>query len=241
MFRTDEWARLMRRLGTVGCWPLDERSGTTAYDWSGYNRNGTWNGSPALWSRRTYDGRLCSDFDGSNDYASVGDANDFSIPATGWTAMCWGLLDSLAGANQFPSFVVKRTTTVEWGLVGSNNFHSNNAGVEVNNSGGSTVARVDSSGNLGTNKWYFVVGTYDDSAKVARIYFNGKINATGSTGSGSVFNGTGSVWLGAGNQTSSDGLLNGALERVALFPYVMESSKIMALYRAQGGRIGAVV
>jgi hypothetical protein len=80
----------------AGLWHLDETSGTTAYDSTDNDNDGTvMNGG--AW---TTDGKIVGamHFDGTNDYIDVGD-----IGVTGdWTVEFWANLDSSSGTIYYP-------------------------------------------------------------------------------------------------------------------------------------------
>lgn len=63
-----------------GWWKLDESSGSTAYDSSGSDNNGSLNGEP-VWQDDggVIDGAL--DFDGSNDWVNISNPGEYSTEA----------------------------------------------------------------------------------------------------------------------------------------------------------------
>lgn len=64
------YQRMIMSLSPACYLPLDETTGSTAADRSGNARNGTYNGSPSLGSRRIL-GKVACNFDGTDDYVSI--------------------------------------------------------------------------------------------------------------------------------------------------------------------------
>lgn len=74
----------------VGYWPLNEASGTVAYDISGHGYNGAYNGDITLGQPGIGDGHTCALFGGTNGYVQLAANLPFAaFPTTEGTLMCW--------------------------------------------------------------------------------------------------------------------------------------------------------
>jgi hypothetical protein len=71
--------------GLVGYWPLNEGTGTIAYDLSGYNNNGTWNGT-STFHYTTSNGKTVGYFNGVSDYVS---SSKSVFLGSAWTMSAW--------------------------------------------------------------------------------------------------------------------------------------------------------
>src|SRR5205814_7946135 len=94
------------RDGLVGWWKLDDGTGTTALDSSGYGDNGTLSNGPA-WTSGPLVGSLS--FDGLNDYVSCPIASIYDFDATNnFTIAMWINADpSQPASNGFPGLMRK--------------------------------------------------------------------------------------------------------------------------------------
>lgn len=101
-------------LSPVGYWPLDELTGTTAYDRSGNARHGTYNGSPALASRNLLNMRACN-FDGTDDFVSI-PSTGLNTGGNAFSQFFMILVDSLPSGGALVSTAYPSTVayTVNW-------------------------------------------------------------------------------------------------------------------------------
>ena len=153
----------------VGYWRLDEGSGTVAYDSSGNENDGTFNGDPQ-WVDGYFSGAL--EFDGSGDFLDCG--NDASlgvseaVTLTAWINLGAQGIDQKIGGNQDGA-----NGGYKMGIYSNDKVEfeirtSGNAAVLNRNSGGGTVMQV------GT--WYHIAGVYSQSDGTIRTYVNGVLD-----------------------------------------------------------------
>lgn len=102
--------RQMLQDAPAGLWPLDETSGTTAFDRSGFARNGTYVGSPTL-GVATMLGRAV-DLNGSTQYVDLGDNAAWS--ASDFTAEVWVQQDTVASEMVFIGKFGNGGSLAEW-------------------------------------------------------------------------------------------------------------------------------
>jgi flagellin-like protein len=149
---------------TNAIWHLDEVSGTTAYDSSGNNHNGTLlpSGSGPTWTSGEFANALS--FDGIDDYDNVGDLGARPIKGT---ISYWMKSDA----------VVSSRNTMSTGGAGNIGFRFEQATgggfvVAIGNDGGSFTGHPYST-SLQASIWYHVVLTWDSSQSKVWGYLNG--------------------------------------------------------------------
>jgi len=163
--------------GLVGFWKLDENSGVSAVDSSGYGNNGILVG--ATWTGGKSGSAL--DFDGVDDYVlcaerigtGPGTYPEMLMPET-FTVSCWTKLDNFA---YFSSFVGNGMDTGDnecgfflynWGWVGEN---EQDFGLAIRTESGMNY--VETPNIYQTNTWYHLAATYDGTN--VSIYVNGAL------------------------------------------------------------------
>ncbi|MHC4533281.1 MAG: LamG domain-containing protein [Planctomycetota bacterium] len=161
----------------VGYWKLDENSGVSTADSSGYGNNGiligpTWIGGKS---------GSALDFDGVDDYVlcaerigtGPGTYPEILMPEN-FTVSCWTKLDNFA---YFSSFVGNGIDTGDdecgfflynWGWVGEN---EQDFGLAIRTESGMNY--VETPNIYQTNTWYHLAATYDGTN--VRIYVNGAL------------------------------------------------------------------
>jgi prepilin-type N-terminal cleavage/methylation domain-containing protein len=205
-----------RNYGLVGYWPLNEGTGTIAYDYSGNKDNASWSGTQAGTSGYYSAGEAdlwpwAGTFDGSTDYAATNAAaslvvgNVFTLSA--WVKVTGTTNDSqVIGYNAgggMPSLQI-------------NSGYIRIVAGGVSQIGTSTVAIQD------TN-WHYVVWTKNGSTNV--IYLDG-VNVTGSLTNITMVSTVTQVYLGS---TGFPGLIDDA----RIYNRALSAADIQALYNAE--------
>jgi len=164
----------------MGWWKLDEGTGTTAVDYSGYNHHGTFNGDPQ-WVPG-YDGDAL-EFDG-DDYVDTGYTEDLA----NWTITCWVISpDAPSGAAASGPLHREQNYQFNW-----NHGDETYRGAAAMNVGGTWYAASYSP--LGANTWYHLAATYDGD--VFKAYRNGVLITTNNAPSGPPNSESGTLKLG---------------------------------------------
>ncbi|MBI4135331.1 LamG domain-containing protein [Candidatus Uhrbacteria bacterium] len=216
--------------GLVGYWTFDgpDLSFTTnlATDVSGNGNNGRLTNMST--STAPTIGRLgqALNFDGSNDYVSVGDSNGLSptnITLSAWvkSANVWSGVGS--------GFVSKRVGF-------QNNDEYNLFYWNVGTNGAGFYSRIGGQSSAGTYAYYIVTPATSDWIHIAstfdgttiRIYYNGV--AAGTTGSppSGISNGSASLNIGALNSGTSH--FTGPIDEVRIYNRALSASEITRLY-----------
>ena len=201
-------------------------SGTTWTDLSSSGNNGTLTNGPTYSSSNG--GSIV--FDGSNDIVS-----SFSTQISG------------TGSKTISSWI-KLNTTSRGGIVGTRSLTEWGWGFTVNRSGVGTLDFYDTQGSslsaaagLGTNIWYHVTVTFDDSRMVT-LYVNGSQVAISSTPfaalNASTFNGV----IGNEDEYTSPFYhpFKGNIAQVSIYNRALTAAEVLQNYNALRPRFGDV-
>jgi type II secretory pathway pseudopilin PulG len=211
--------------GLVGYWKFDETSGTTAYDSSGYNHNGSltnMNGS-TCWVTGKVDGGL--EFDGVDDKVIILDQDIFDN-TTELTISVWVYPEVMDGNPR--AALSKRVT------YGTNEayavffYTSNLLDVDIV----SNDNRFASYTVFSANQWYHLVVVYDGSRAInerVAVYVNSVIDRTAIESNSFIPNYSSDLVIGmlSGNSSS---YFKGIIDDVRIYNRALETSEIQALY-----------
>lgn len=234
--------RTMRSLTPIGLWPLDETSGTTAYDASGGGHNGTYsgatNGSVARGNLLTY-----PDFDGADDYVSVPTwAGINNLQSSDFTACAWIHKDN-SGEGTTGRIFNKRASGAGGGE-GWVFFADDVASIGAQVPGlATTVAEARGADNaVPHSHWYFVSMWWTLSTRQITLFCNGvEIGyATRTSGAGAVSGDDSSGPLLIGNSSPGDRTFDGGIAYAALYSGNMSAAN-QRIITALGYRNKAVV
>ena len=209
--------------GLVGYWPLNEGTGTIAYDQSGYNNNGTWQGTPSGQNGTYYttsNGKTVGYFDGTDNYALVPYNASFgftrAITMGGWMSSTSTLGGVVVGIKKAHNFLAAggNTLTVGWNTTQYDGSHQVGMSSAVYSSG----------------LWHYVVMTYDSTDGYLRYYSDGVLVGSFYTG-GAINTEQSNGAIGARPQ-AFDTKLNGGLSDVRVYNRALSASEIQALYSA---------
>ena len=197
----------------IAAYALDETSGTTAADSSGNGHNGTLTNGPT-WVAGKYGNALS--FDGSNDYATIGDVD---IPGTAFTLSLW--IKHAAAQSGWGSVVMKPLT---YGFEAS----GNNLYFGVGN-GSNWSAEPSLPMDVGV--WQHVAAVFTGSS--LSLYKNGV--QVGSAVGASLTNSN--VPLLFGSWTGSAEFFNGQIDNVRLYDRALTLAEIQADMNAPIGGV----
>ena len=209
-------------MNLVGHWEFDDGSGTTAFDSSGNDNNGTLVNGPT-WTTGQVNGSLR--FDGVDDYVRVANLAGGTSTVTLW-------LNTSAGG----------LGTSFWnGLA----FFGYEQGGGVNdygcalNGGGKVVCQYGDSGPTG-NKivndglWHFIAYTRDASTGIMKIYVDGLLDTTGAAETG--FKSPLGTAVGTVPNTRGQDF-DGTLDDVRIYSGVLSDTEILSLYTNATGNV----
>jgi len=208
----------------IGYWTLGEGTGTVAYDYSGNNATGSWNGS--LTSGSYYSSGMGSNgyagaFNGTNDYvANTGNSSAFNL-STGMTLMAWVKLN----ASSTDEKVISKRPSYQLAVY-SNNIPE----TEIFINGTSEDTRSVSGGTVLQNGvWYQIVGTYNGS--VLTTYVDGVLDRQLSI-SGTMSTTTYALDIGKAADSSGN-YFNGLIQNARVYNTALSAAQILAIYKAQ--------
>jgi len=213
-----EWLVEVTYPGTgnlVGWWKLDDATGATAQDSSGYGNPGTlMSMNPGSdWVTGRIGGAL--HFDGSDDYVDCGNNESLQITGTEIGIAAWAKWDT---AEDYSAIAMK-TSTGDW--VDGYGLYVNSGSVDF------YVSYYDNGASkpfAGDGEWHHVVGTYDGSN--VRVWLDG-VEGTSRSYTGSIGNADHSFEIGRGADDSYN--FSGALDDVRVYNVALTDADILGL------------
>ncbi len=195
----------------VGCWKLDETEGTTAFDSSGNENNGTVLGNPK-WATGKFKGAL--DLDGAGDYVDCGNSPIFTFQDA-ITVSVWVNLRTAPTA--WMAAVAKGENA--WRISCNNTSQSFHFGVTYY-----TNANYSANGaiTVGLNEWHHVAGTYENST--IKLYVDGVLDTT-TASAAAMGKSTTNLFIGE-NSESTGRTWNGLLDDVRIYRRALSASEI---------------
>jgi hypothetical protein len=207
-------------------------TGTTWYDRSGYNNNGTLTNGPIYFQQRGRGGFV---FDGVDDRVECGNAN---IVPNSWTVNCWLVHTKPTGTSIF----VARTGTspnYDQNLVlgwSTSSAFDNRFYVSGKTTTGVYYSSCSSSFNPVTGSVYNLAGCFDSSTTTLSLYVNGVINNTKVVGA--LFT-TGSnlpIQIGCSDGTSPGNFAKGNIYSVQIYNRALTAQEVLQNYNALKSR-----
>lgn len=216
--------------GLEALWHMDEGSGSTIADCSGNVYNGTISG--ATWTTGVDNDGLS--FDGSDDHVDLGDLRpvtaSFSIEA-------W--VKPAATVSGSAGIIMKRFYRAEDGSADASYrliLYDNQPCFGFAN-GANIIFCADNA--IPNNQWTYLVGTYDASSGVGKLYVNCELvkTVTG-IGTGDIQYDTHRALIGALSGPSDVGQythFNGKIDEVGIYEVVLSAADVVAHYEAGPG------
>lgn len=219
--------------GLIGCWEMDETSGTTVFDIHGSNHltKGT-----AVTINQTGKISQCYSYNGSSTArCTLASATAFAgLPAVTVAAWCrlaaipspYGIIISKLHSSWVSpnyQFQLRTYSTNMW------NFCVGSA---------TAFTTATFTGAIALNTWYHIIGTYDGASGTAKVYINNVAGGTIGTvaGAGNIGSAASPLVLG-----DDSGLFanfknwNGLIDQTAVWDRVLNSLELQALYNSGNG------
>jgi len=176
------------------------------------------------------------DFDGTDDYATIADANDLSFgnasTDSAFSIMAWVKMDD---ATKFR--IVSKTNSTsdaEWFFTTSG---SDKLRIDLLDADNNNRIGIETSAAITAHEgsWIHVIATYDgggDSSTMV-LYINGVAQATSATDAGSytaMHNTNAPVWI--GGLAYGPDFANGKIDEVAIIPSELSAAQALAIYNS---------
>ncbi len=200
--------------GLVGYWPMDEGSGGIAYDSSGNNNNGTWNGTGTHYDVGKV-GSYAGKFNGSatSDYINITSSASLALPGTGDESISLWIKHNGSTYLLAASSWEYRLFQSSWLTVDTlNNYHYLNFP------------------SISDNNWHFL--TYIKSGNTISLYRDGiKTGEIALPANPRAIDGT--WWFGQACSGSCGGLFyTGLLDDIKMFKRALTADEILSMYNA---------
>ncbi len=212
-------------------------------DYSGHGNNGTVDG--ATWSATAgFDGKGAYMF--SSSYIERAYDPDFTPGTKSWTVAAWIKVPLTEGP---PSFIA------DWYRCGANPscgspdsalyslsiINNNKVNWHVRDDNSNDVSLTSSSA-VADNNWHYIVGTFDPTNDLTKLYIDGAEVATNNTPLTSLSDGGVSIPLEIGRRFvtgwgSPSGYLYGKIDDVRIYSRALTAAQIKALYNNRTDRI----
>ncbi len=212
--------------GLVGNWSMDEGFGSTAYDATTYQNNGSLGGGTAAnmpqWTQGKVGGALS--FDGVNDYVDAGNGASLNALADTMTIEAWIKPNSIIPT--YPAFIQKYSVGDGWILTAVSTI---NGGKTLFLIDGTSIYRYSGNNALTVGSWTHVVYIKDGSN--LHCYINGALSDGTSSGDPSAL-GTNTQNLKIG--TGQTGYFDGTIDDVRIYNRALSASEIRYHYNRGG-------
>jgi hypothetical protein len=211
----------------VGHWRFNEGSGTTAYDESDNNNDGTITigatGSQttigAAWTNgATGKFGKCMSFDGTDDKVETSSSSIFDLSNSDVTLSAWIKPSSVSSdyhgivGTDYVHVLYRNGNRIYFGVYGSTAW----------------IFLIASNTTIQAGQWYHVVGTYDHS--YPKIYINSKLDITGNNYTANAVSGNRVVRIGLENSGSY--YFDGLIDDVRIYNYARTAEQILQDYNA---------
>ena len=205
----------------IGWWKFDERSGTTAVDYSGYDRHGRLHGDPQ-WVAG-YDGGAL-EFDGSGDYVNI-DGWKGILGSHAITVSAWVKTTSTATASGSNEIVGWGPNTARQRF----SFRINDGRLRTEHQGGN----VQGSTNLADGEWHHVGVTVKENSTVSypevKLYLDGQDNTIPSTDP-DAYNITAAEDVSIGRRPAlNDRFFDGLIDEVRIYNRALTQDEIQVI------------
>ena len=204
----------------IGWWRLDEGSGTTATDSSGYGNDAIFQGAP-VW---VDDGKLgkALKFNGSSDYLAAPDSESLDINGDQLSIAAWINGEDWSAANH----ILRKVADTGTGSIYMIRVQPDSVRVYLNTSAGETI--VQGTTVLPTNEWNHTALTYDGAQ--ALIYVNGQVDIAMDV-SGEVTQSDNELRIGRGEPA---GYFMGMIDDVRLYNHALTESELLSAMEGIG-------
>ncbi len=215
----------------VGFWTFEEGSSSVAYDYSGTNATGSWNGAATGTAGYYSIGKIGSwagAFDATSTYVQIPDSVPVRVGSPSFSFFAWINPTTLSSCSSFLCIIFNKENTYEWAI-----DNGGNIGWAIRNTSPGWNW-ISAGGSVPVGAWTNIAVVYNGSQILT--YKNGVLINTVS-GSGSVDNTTyqNALRIGArGAPGAASSFFPGYLDDVRIYNRALSAAEITALYN--GGK-----
>lgn len=206
--------------GPAGWWKMDEGTGTTITDSSGYGSNSAaFTGAPTFGNGKYGKGLS---FDGTNDLASITNTTAINVGKAeqSYTVMAWIRKPNTTATTFFTKDNGASPGPFELYTTGFN------PSFRLANAGWTQSAQVTADSSIVDGRWYHVAAVRNETTNQVEIYFNGVLEATSSDGTaGTDISSSQPISVGAWSDLTND--LNGTVDDLRVYNYARTPGQII--------------
>ncbi|MFA5099135.1 MAG: LamG domain-containing protein, partial [Candidatus Paceibacterota bacterium] len=209
----------------VGYWKFDEGSGTTAYDASGHNNNGTLTNGPTYTTGKV--GSYALSFDGTDDWVNIGNGSIINFGTGNFSIVFYFKTANLGGSNN-NAFIGNKSTA--GGANPGYHINTNNGKIRVQLADGVDAPSFDGLLTINDNNYHLCAIVINKSS-LAKIYIDNVLdNSLNDTMLGNT-NGEYLTSIGAG---AGGGWhrFSGVIDDIRIYNRALSAAEISALYNA---------
>jgi len=206
----------------VAHWKFDEGGGTTAYDESANNNDGT-----LVNHAKFVPGKIgkAVQFDGTDDYVDIPNNTLSNQAATGMTFSAW-----VKPNNTSNNAIVGGAPTSGYSLYASGGIWLNAGKPTMTVYTGSAYVSAASPTTVTTGQWYHIAGTYNPTTDALIVYVNG-VNVNQTTASNTQTDMTES-YIGMNSKDVDRMYFNGLIDDVKIYNYDRSADQVLVDYNA---------
>lgn len=223
--------------GLVGYWKFDEGTGSSAKDSSGNSNDGTWQGTlGSQWTTGKVGG--AGNFNGSNNYLSLGNSASLDGTLSSITVVYWGqTLTPQHGGGVFEYRYLYNTAGLNFG----NYLYDQYSGGKENcqpqvRFGAYPSQNPNTYGSAGyicnyPSAWNLWAVTRDGTTGIASTYINGIFYGSSTLWASQLASGAGANAIGAQDAYGAQ-YFYGYIDELRVYNRALSAAEIMALYNA---------
>ncbi|MBI2632276.1 right-handed parallel beta-helix repeat-containing protein [Candidatus Pacearchaeota archaeon] len=227
----------------VAYWSFDGDNSTfginKSYDLTHKNNNGNYT-SGALVSTSGCMYGYCSQFDGSNDYIAIDNANSLPIvkSSTNFSISFWFRPDSTSLIDRT---IYSEGSSTDGNPLFSIQYNSGSADNKIlrfiRNDDFGVSNQIKSTTTITDTKWHHVVIT--DRTGVSYLFIDGALDASNFNYTRTGVFSLNRASIGALGRTSNSEFLNGSVDELMIFSKSLNASEVLEIYRNQSSRFSA--
>jgi hypothetical protein len=211
--------------GPIAHWKFDEGEGTTAYDYTNNNNDGTLTNGPT-WAEGRYGSAV--NFDSTDDYIDAGENDSLNI-TNAITIEAWVKINDLSGHKT----IANKTDVHNWWEGYFLSVYDSNGKIEwvVGGENGDTGFGYLSNNGISPGSWYHIVAFLDITNNYSGIYINGVLDKEETAGTLSQIGVASNNFL-IGKRCTGGYFYDGQIDDVRMYNYARTEEQIRQDYNA---------